>query len=137
MHAFGSSMGNGGPAVHALHDVEFSFAAMNVYCSNLERSERFYREILGFAVMARAPQCVRMSCGRQQFLLIAHPHEDAAEGRGTLAAELAICLHVDDVAHAYEYFASENVMRSQWTPGETAFFIRDPDGLLLEIREHD
>jgi hypothetical protein len=47
-------------------------------------------------------------------------------------------LLVDDIAKARKFLQEKKVeFDAEWKPDSTRFFIRDPDGLVIEVIQHD
>ncbi len=107
---------------------------INVVCSSLEASLRFYRDVLGFEQLSEEKGCWHMACGGTRFLLLpfAEPKEERL-AYGSVPT-ISVDLIVDDLDAARAYLAAKGVDMIDEPPGDDGcFFIRDPDGLVLEI----
>ncbi len=114
--------------------MRFSIGEINVICTDLERSLRFYRDVLGLEVVGREGDAYHMRLGETAFLLL--PVARTAGDRTPYCAtpSFSVDLIVDDIGGAVEHLMSHGVeFESQWTPGNETAFVRDPDGLVLEI----
>jgi catechol 2,3-dioxygenase-like lactoylglutathione lyase family enzyme len=82
----------------------FRFDCVFYYCSDLDRSIRFYTEVLGFQFLSR-DAVARLAVDGVLFELVPSPdeHEFAAKGSARL------CLRVADVAAALEELKAKGV----------------------------
>lgn len=114
--------------------MESTIGEINIVCTDAERSLRFYRDILGFEVLDQDAGCWHLACGDTRFLLL--PLAGNARRPPKYCSEpcFSIDLVVSDLRHAMEHFESEGVeIDKDYPPSEERFFIRDPDGLVLEV----
>ncbi len=105
---------------------------VSVLVTELERSRRFYRDLLGLKEIAK-PRTFDFSVlwfdlGNQQLHLLLQDRPDALSPRH-------FALRVTDVPAARAYFRSHDVPIQETTPipGADRFFITDPDGNRIEI----
>lgn len=117
-----------------------------VICSDYEASKRFYRDVLGAAVVSEAYRADRDShklnlrlpdgCEIELFSFPeSPPRASYPEARGLRH----LALRVDDLAEAVAHLerngvATEPVRRDELTECRFCFF-RDPDGLPIELYE--
>jgi catechol 2,3-dioxygenase-like lactoylglutathione lyase family enzyme len=114
--------------------MKFSAGEINIICSDLGKSLSFYRDILGFVLVEREENACRLKCGDTCFLLL--PVAESQSAREPYCSEPTISfdLMVDDIEKANIYFKKHEVeFESEWEPGSPRLFIRDPDGLVIEI----
>ncbi len=104
----------------------------SVIITDVERSRRFYRDVLGLREIAK-PRTFDFSVlwfdlGNQHLHLLLQPAEDARSPRH-------FALRVPDARHARAHFQKHGVPVRETTPipGADRFFIADPDGNRIEI----
>jgi len=94
----------------------------------------FYRDLLGFEVVSEEGGAIHLKCGGALFLLL--PFARTILDRKPYCEEPAVTfdLHVEDLNAAFDYF-KENSVEFEKEPESDGdyFFIRDPDGLVIEI----
>jgi catechol 2,3-dioxygenase-like lactoylglutathione lyase family enzyme len=105
---------------------------VSVLITDLERSRRFYRDVLGLKEIAK-PRTFRFvalwfELGNQQLHLLLKEKPDTRSPRH-------FALRVQDVHAARNYFQQNGVPVEETTliPGCDRFFIYDPDGNRIEI----
>jgi catechol 2,3-dioxygenase-like lactoylglutathione lyase family enzyme len=105
---------------------------VSVIVTNLERSRRFYRDLLGLREIAK-PRTFDFSVlwfdlGNQQLHLLLLPQADSVSPRH-------FALRVKDVAAARAHFRQHGVAVAETTPIPLCdrFFIHDPDGNRIEV----
>lgn len=111
-----------------------SLGEINIVCTDAERSLRFYRDILGFEVLGEEKGCWHLGCGDSRFLLL--PFAEGSRRPPKYCSEPCVSLDlvVPDLERAREYFESEGVeIDKDYPPNEERFFMRDPDGLVVEV----
>ena len=116
--------------------MKFKTGEINIICSDLERSLVFYRDILGFTLIKQEGIACRLRCDNTHFLLL--PVANSSRPREPYCSKpiISIDLLVDDIEKAYIYLKENNVaFEAEWKPGSSRFFIRDSDGLIIEIIE--
>jgi len=107
---------------------------INVICIDLDRSVRFYRDILGFEVLEQEYGACHMHCGQTRFLLLAIAQSKPPRLPYGQTPEFSIDLMVDDLAEVVAYFKAHQVeFVAEWAANEKRAFIRDPDGLVFEV----
>ncbi len=116
------------------HHMRFSTGELNIICTDMERSLRFYRDVLGFTVVGEEDGAVRLSNDGATFLLLplaGRPADDAPYGS---RAEISFDLEVGDLLAASRHFIANGVaFERPYAEGEPYFVVRDPDGLRIEI----
>jgi catechol 2,3-dioxygenase-like lactoylglutathione lyase family enzyme len=104
----------------------------SVIITNVERSRRFYRDLLGLKEIAKPRTfdfvVVWFDLGNQHLHLLLKDQPDMISPRH-------FALRVADIAVARRYFADKHVPMQETTPipGADRFFIFDPDGNRIEI----
>lgn len=107
---------------------------INVVCTDAEKSLRFYRDILGFEVLGEEGGCWHLACGETKFLLLPFAGSPRKPPKYCAEASFSVDLLVSDLQATKKFFESEGVdFVKEVSPNEERFFIRDPDGLVLEI----
>jgi catechol 2,3-dioxygenase-like lactoylglutathione lyase family enzyme len=105
---------------------------VSVLISDLERSRRFYRDLLGLKEIAKPRtfdfQVLWFDLGNQHLHLLLKDRPDTLSARH-------FALRVPDVPAARDYFRRHNLPIQETTPipGANRFFIADPDGNRIEI----
>ncbi|HTU18162.1 MAG TPA: VOC family protein [Gemmataceae bacterium] len=105
---------------------------VSVIITDVERSRRFYREILGLTEIAKPRTfdfvVLWFDLGDQQLHLL---HKNEADSR----SPRHFALRVADVQAARRHFRQHDVPIQETTPipGADRFFIFDPDGNRIEI----
>jgi catechol 2,3-dioxygenase-like lactoylglutathione lyase family enzyme len=105
---------------------------VSVLITDVERSRRFYRDVLGLKEIAK-PRTFRFvalwfELGNQQLHLLQKEKPDTRSPRH-------FALRVRDVQAARNYFQERGVPVEETTliPGCDRFFVHDPDGNRIEI----
>jgi glyoxylase I family protein len=104
----------------------------SVIITNVERSRRFYRDVLGLQEINKPRTfdfvVLWFQLGNQQVHLLLQEKADAISPRH-------FALRVTDVAAARNYFRAHGIPIQETTPipGADRFFIADPDGNRIEI----
>jgi catechol 2,3-dioxygenase-like lactoylglutathione lyase family enzyme len=105
---------------------------VSVVIADVERSRRFYRDLLGLKEIAKPRTfdftVLWFDLGNQHLHLLLKDRPDTLSPRH-------FALRVPDVSAAREYFRSRNIPIQETTPipGADRFFIADPDGNRIEI----
>ncbi|HZY85823.1 MAG TPA: VOC family protein [Gemmataceae bacterium] len=105
---------------------------VSVIITEVERSRRFYRDLLGLTEVAKPKTfdfvVLWFDLGNQQLHLLLKDRPDTISPRH-------FALRVADCAAARAYFRSNGVATQETTPipGADRFFIADPDGNRIEI----
>lgn len=112
---------------------EATIGEINIVCSSIEASLAFYRDVLGFKQLSEDQGCWHMSFNGVPFLLLpfAQPNNERPVYMSVPA--ISIDLVVADLGVARSFLSSKNVEIIDDSQDEGCFFIRDPDGLVLEI----
>lgn len=113
----------------------FTPGETNIICTQLVRSLRFYQDVLGFAITEHeGPAAVHMSCGGRPFLLLAVAKSPLVDRVYCETPAVSFDLVVSDIGEAVSYFHHHGVaFESPWQKGESYVFIKDPDGLVIEV----
>jgi catechol 2,3-dioxygenase-like lactoylglutathione lyase family enzyme len=105
---------------------------VSVIITDVERSRRFYRDVLGLKEIAK-PRTIDFvvlwfDLGNQHLHLLLKKEPDALSPRH-------FALRVSDVAAARVYFREKGIRPEETTPipGADRFFIYDPDGNRIEV----
>lgn len=116
--------------------MRFQPGELNIFCTDLRRTLRFYHDVLGFEVVAEDNGAVRLRAEAQWILLLPFAQERAAAAPYGRTATFSLDLMVDDIEAAYAYLSGMGVdFAAPWQPGTRRFFLYDPDGLVLEVIE--
>jgi glyoxylase I family protein len=105
---------------------------VSVIITNVERSRRFYRDLLGLKEINKPRTfdfvVVWFEVGNQQLHLLLKPDPDTRSPRH-------FALRVTDAVAARTYFREHGIAPEETTPipGADRFFIHDPDGNRIEI----
>jgi catechol 2,3-dioxygenase-like lactoylglutathione lyase family enzyme len=105
---------------------------VSVVISDLDRSRRFYRDVLGLKEIAKPRTfdfvVLWFALGNQQLHLLLQNRPDARSPRH-------FALRVDDAKAARAYFREHDIATEETTPipGADRFFIYDPDGNRIEV----
>lgn len=105
---------------------------VSVVCTNVERSRRFYRDVLGLKEIAKPRTfefvVIWFDLGNQQLHVLRKDQADSISPRH-------FALRVADLAAARRYFREHDLTIEETTPipGADRFFIHDPDGNRIEI----
>lgn len=105
---------------------------VSVLITDVERSRRFYREILGLKEIAKPKTfnfvALWFDLGNQQLHLLLKDKPDTRSPRH-------FALRVKDVPAARVYFRERDIPIEETTliPGADRFFVHDPDGNRIEI----
>jgi catechol 2,3-dioxygenase-like lactoylglutathione lyase family enzyme len=105
---------------------------VSVLITDLARSRRFYRDVLGLTEIAKPKtfdfRVLWFDLGNQHLHLLLKPQPDAVSARH-------FALRVADAQQARAYFQSQGVAVQETTPIPHCdrFFVFDPDGNRIEI----
>lgn len=119
--------------------VVFTPGETNIICTNLERSLRFYQDVLGFTVDEReGPVAIHMHCADRPFLLLAVANSPLTEIAYCETPAISFDLLVGDIEEAVHYLHDHGVQfESPWRMKDSHVFIKDPDGLVIEIIQQE
>lgn len=114
--------------------MQFNVGEINIICTNLEASLKFYCDVLGFTPTQDADGYYHLQFGGRQYLLLPIAQEKLRETSYGKQAQISMDLYVDDLEQAYQYFQTHDVTFAiEWRPHASMFVIADPDGLHWEI----
>jgi len=105
---------------------------VSVIITDVERSRRFYRDVLGLKEMAKPKSfdfvALWFDLGNQQLHLLLKEKPDLKSARH-------FALGVEDVPAARTYFRDKGIPTEETTviPGADRFFVYDPDSNRIEI----
>ncbi len=118
--------------------MKFSVGEINVIVTDLERSLRFYRDVLGFEVLGKEGDGYHLLSADTQVLLLGVAKEEGGRPPYCVAPSISFDVVVENIAEAVRHLAGHDVdFESRWKPGDDSVFIRDPDGLVLEVIQAD
>lgn len=111
---------------------------VTVHVTDVERAKRFYAEVLGLKEVPRPPTFTFpgawYDAGSIFVHLVHRPQADPESARH-------FALWLSDVHAAAKYFETQHGAPVKWDktkiPGVDRFFIRDPDGNLIELQGSD
>jgi catechol 2,3-dioxygenase-like lactoylglutathione lyase family enzyme len=105
--------------------MKFKFDAVFYYVSNLDRSVRFYRDVLGFKLHSR-DYVARFYIGDVLFEVV--PTSDSSKWQGNGNARL--CLKVEDIQSSISELRAKNVAIQDAETKDNGLLscFRDPDG---------
>jgi catechol 2,3-dioxygenase-like lactoylglutathione lyase family enzyme len=114
--------------------LSFQVKALTIACTDYRRSERFYREVLGAAVLPTDDPgygCPWLRLGSLAITLMPNAAQRSPAQFPTHAMPI-LWLEVDDLEEAARWFARNEV--EVVTPSAGQFMqIADPDGLVIEV----
>ena len=107
---------------------------------SLERSEPFYRDVLGLQVREKVPgRAVFFTCGQQHHdLAIFEIGEDAALPEDKRVGMYHVALKLPEFAQLKALYqhakaSGANVVGMNWHQGSKSVYVKDPDGLEIEV----
>ena len=108
-----------------MSDVKVIFDCVFYYVSDMERSIRFYRDVLGVRFVSQ-DDVARFDIGGVLFELVPAPDESALRGAGNAR----LCLRVDDVEQALKALQAKGARtgRAQRKSAGVLGTVDDPDG---------
>ena len=116
----------------ARRKVAFRAKALTIACTDLARTEAFYRTVLGAAPDPRDGQgCPWFRLGSLSVTLMPNATERSPAAFPTHAMTI-LWLEVDDLEAAHARFVRHGVEIIQPSDG-TFMIVADPDGLLIEV----
>lgn len=114
--------------------VEFRPGEINIVCTSLDASLRFYVEALGFDEGEHEDEAVRLHCGNQSFLLLPFARQARPQLPYILSPEFSFDLLVDDLEAASKHLEEHGVYFDEpYRDGANSLIIRDPDGMIIEV----
>ena len=118
----------------------------SLYCDDLARSTRFYRDVLGFKLLVTSDRLVALDAGGQTVLLLFRRGASAQgielpDGRipphdGAGPLHVAFAVPAAELPEWEARLTTAGVAverRSSWPRGGTSVYFRDPDGHLVEL----
>ncbi len=112
----------------------FIIGEINVICTDIAASLRFYRDVLGFAVIGREGDCYHLDSGGRHVLLLPVAGQPGEGDPYCSVPCVSVDLMVDDIAVAFRHLKGSGVtFEREWKPGARSFLVRDPDGLVWEV----
>ena len=116
--------------------MHFHIGEINIICTDIQRSLHFYHEVIGFALVEEEGDAYHLRAGEAAILLLPAASGVAPDGPYCSYATFSIDLVVEDAREAARYLREQGVFfERDWEPNQVNFFIRDPDGLVLEVIE--
>jgi catechol 2,3-dioxygenase-like lactoylglutathione lyase family enzyme len=110
--------------------------ALTIFCTDQERSDRFYREVLGAEVDPRDGYgCPWFKLGNLNLSIACNAKERSPASFPTHAMPV-LWLEVDDLKTAADRFARYGVEIIEPSDG-MSMMIADPDGLVIEVWQHE
>src|SRR5262245_1085729 len=108
--------------------------AINVVCTDLRRSLRFYHEALGFELIENQGWFAHLRCDGRDVTLLGVAKEPNPRVRYCQRPCMSFDLTVTNLAAMLEALQREGVpLASGHPPTPERAFIEDPDGLVLEL----
>ncbi len=110
-----------------------------LWVSDLERSKRFYRDVLGLQVRRESPRGVFFTCGTNDHdvaIFAAGPDAAPAEDRRVGLYHFALRLgSLEELKAAYRHLKANDANIAGFTHhGDTkSIYLKDPDGLEIEV----
>lgn len=116
-------------------ELAFTPGETNIICLDLERSLTFYRDVLGFEVVEKeGSAAIHMRCADRPFLLLAVAKAPLSEAEYCEFPAVSFDLLVRNIEETVNYFRDHGVeFESPWNEKDPYVFIKDPDGLVIEI----
>ena len=107
---------------------------VNIICTDVERSLRFYRDLLGFEIVEQEEDAYHLRCGESMLLLLPEAKSESDRSPYCQVATISFDILVPDISEAVKIFRLAGVeFASDWASGDSLVFVRDPDGLVLEV----
>ncbi len=108
-----------------------------IYADDLHRSDSFYREMIGLALVTEQPTCRIYQVAESGFLGIC-----VRENRSVTTDNIIITIVRDDVDQFCSQLLAKGVTLTQPPTHNDRFgiyhaFLRDPDGYLIEVQRFD
>jgi len=116
--------------------MHFHVGEINIICTDVQRSLHFYHDVLGFAIVEEEGDAYHLRGVDASILLLPAASNAAPDGPYCSYATISLDLLVEDAQAAAAYLQEQGVLfERDWAPDRINFFIRDPDGLVLEVIE--
>ncbi len=114
--------------------MEFKPGETNIICSDAAASLAFYQDILGFTLVEKEGDAIRLENEGVIFLLLPFARLKRPHWEYVSTPDISLDLMVADLAQAYGYLKAKGATFSQeWVTGQPSFVIQDPDGLCFEV----
>lgn len=114
------------------HKLAFRPKALTVVCTDLDRSRRFYEDVLGATLDPRDGYgCAWYRFGEWYVTLMPNAAEPSPSSFPAHAMTI-LWLEVDDLEAAEQHFARHQVRVVRPSDGQF-MMIADPDGLMIEV----
>jgi catechol 2,3-dioxygenase-like lactoylglutathione lyase family enzyme len=116
-----------------MSDVKFTFDCVFYYVSDMERSMRFYRDVIGFRFVSR-DDVARFDVGGVLFELVPAPDENALRDTGNAR----LCLRVDDVEETLKVLRAKGARTGQAQRKSAGVLgtVNDPDGNEISLWQY-
>ena len=116
--------------------MEFTLGEINIFTTDLERSMAFYCGVLGFKKLEQERGAVHLKGAGHDFLLLPFAEVGSEAAPYGKRPSVSFDLYVKDIRAAEKFFRSAAVtFEKDLPPGGDHFFVRDPDGNVIEIIE--
>ncbi len=110
------------------------FGEVNLFVTDLERSLAFYVDVLGFETLGEERGAVHLKGAGHRFLLLPFAKPNASPAGYGAFPQMSFDLEVADINGAFAHCKAAGVsFERELEPGGYAFFVKDPDGLVIEI----
>ncbi|MBT6204457.1 MAG: VOC family protein [Alphaproteobacteria bacterium] len=110
---------------------------VEIFCTNLERSRRFYCDVLGLTVVHSMPDALRLDGGDGRWLTLWRVNPLDETGMNEVGRHTGATFALAALGEAYEILSSEGVQfvsRPCWQPwGHVMVNLVDPDGNVLTL----
>ncbi|GEM_PF-6317215 len=114
--------------------MNFTPGEVNITCSDLDASLKFYREILGFDAQVDEYGFYHLSAGKFKFLLLPTAKTKTDPRPYGELPQMSMDLYVQDLKAAADYFSEHKVpFIKPYSDEEPFFVISDPDGIAWEV----
>ena len=111
----------------------FSAGEINIICTDVEKSLKFYRDVPGFIPGQDEDGFYHLKFDGRQYLLLPTAKQSLPAEKYETVARFSMDLNVNNLEAAYKYFQEYDVeFAMEWKVGASMFVIHDPDGLHRE-----
>jgi len=117
--------------------VKFSGRSVTIACTNRERSERFYADVLGAVLLPGDGYGCRWYQLGALTISVMPNAEYTSPATFPNHAMPVLWLEVDDIGLAHAHFESTGTPIIQSPDDDMSMLITDPDGLVIEIWQKD
>lgn len=115
--------------------MQATIGEINIFCTNLQESLDFYCGVLGFVRGEDEQGAVHLWCGNQSILLLPFANQPASAEPYGQYATISFDLLVKDIEKTVAHLQQHNIEFEKPLGNDRHVFIRDPDGLILEVIE--